>query len=350
MHLPLSRTMTNVEIAEVLAFIGQLKGMEKNNQFRARAYDEAAVIVRQLPYEVAEEYTRLHAQHGAQAKEVFAAQLEALPGIGKNIAAKLVELTTTGSIAAFQKYVAALPAGMYPLVHLSGLGAKKALKLATAFHLTNASTAFADLLDAARAGKVRDLEGFGEKSEADLIVLLESEHTKSRIPREKALEVAGTLVRALERSPHVESVAILGSLRRQAPTVGDIDLGAVTTNMAALQRELQALPIVARVLAAGEQLVRLVLKNSWQVDIKFVPASEWGSFLQHFTGSKEHNIRLREFALRKGLSLSEHGIKEIATGRMHTFTDEKAFYRFLGLRFIDPSERVGGDEIEKYAL
>jgi DNA polymerase (family 10) len=108
--------------------------------------------------------------------------------------------------------------------------------------------------------------------------------------------------------------------------------------------------MVKTVLAAGDNLIRLILDNNWQVDLKLATPEEWGSFIQHFTGSKEHNIHLREIALKKGYSLSEHGIKMKETGKLKQFADEKEFYHFLGFEWIPPAERVGGPELEKYLL
>jgi DNA polymerase (family 10) len=177
---------------------------------------------------------------------------------------------------------------------------------------------------------------------------LEQKHQKKRIPLAEAQAVADQLCTALLNTGAFVKIEALGSLRRQAPTVGDVDLGAVVKSVEQARQSIRQLPMIKSVLAAGDNMIRIVLRNSWQVDIKLSSAEEWGSFMQHFTGSKEHNIRLREYALKRGLSLSEHGIIIKSSGEVKKFTSEEAFYTFLDLRWIPPAERVGGNEIEKY--
>jgi DNA polymerase (family 10) len=163
MKLPLSSTISNSDLAEVFSFIGQVIGLEPNGRFRARAYDEAGVIIRQLNYQLTEKYEELQKKSPATADQEFAQLLDDLPGIGEAITAKILELVTTGDILPFQKYVADLPAGIYPLVQLYGIGIKKAAKLAEQFHLNDAATALDKLLTEAKQGNVRTMEGFGEK-------------------------------------------------------------------------------------------------------------------------------------------------------------------------------------------
>lgn len=352
MHLPLHAAMTNREIAEVLSFISQVLGMRPGNLYRARAYEEAAVVVQHLGYELQDRWQKLRKKSASEkvARLEFEQQLDALPGIGAAISQKLGELYTTGNIAAFQKYTAPLPGGMFSLVKLHGIGAKKAFKLAEQFGLENPDTAVAELLTKAKHGMVRGLTGFGEKSELQLIQQLEHQHSKARIPRKEAQHVAETIAATLQQLPSVSRVESLGSLRRGADTVGDIDLGIVSNDPAGVLAAVQALPMVKRTLVAGEQLISVVVNQGWQVDIKFAPQSEWGSFIQHFTGDKQHNIALREYALKQGFSLSEHGIKNTKTGELQTFDSEEAFYAFLGMQHIPPAERVGGEELVKYRL
>ncbi len=350
MKLHLSSSITNAELAQVFSFVAQVLKLQPQDRYRARAYEEAGVVISQLNNELADTFARLKTTHPETVAEEFAEQMDNLPGIGEHIAQKLTNLFVTGDIPAFQKYVQDIPEGVYPLVQLYGIGAKKALLLAQHFHLTDPDIAIEKLLIAAQAGQVRKLEGFGEKSEQDLITTLKQKYNTNRIPLKEALVVANTIKTALEQSPYVSDVTFLGSLRRGAQTVGDIDLGAITTNIAEMKAYIKKLPNVKTVLAAGDNVIRIILKNNWQVDIKLSNSEEWGSFLQHFTGSKEHNIRLREYALKKGFSLSEHGIKIKATGQMKTFKDEKTFYHFLGLSFIPPAERISGSEIEAHQL
>lgn len=350
MHLPLSSRMSNEEIAQSFAFVAQVLNMDKQNHFRARAYEEAGVIIHQLNFELLDRFRELQKKSPATAQDEFQQQLDALPGIGESIAAKLVTLFKTGDIPSFQKYAKNLPSGMYPLMQLYGIGAKKAYKLAKHFQLEDPKIAIDTLLTAAQAGEVRKIEGFGEKSEQELIRSLEQRHQKARIPYQDALHIAEKVKAALEKSSLVKQVTFLGSLRRGATTVGDIDLGVIAQDVHVLKEQIKDLPFVQRVLVAGDNMIRIIVDHHWQVDIKLSSADEWGSFIQHFTGSKEHNIRLREFALKKGFSLSEHGIKIKKTDQMKKFAVEADFYTFLGLKWIPPAERVGGEELEKYLI
>lgn len=350
MQLPLHPQMSNEEISQVFKFIGQILGMDEKNRFRARAYEEAGVVIHQLSEPLKDRLAKFQQQDPSTAKEKFMAQLDELPSIGESISAKLFELLSTGKIKAFAKYTADLPGGMYPLVQLYGIGPKRALKLSQEFKLNNPDTAIEVLLKALKQGKLENVEGFGEKSTQELIKILEEQHQKSRIPRKQALEVANKLKQALLKIPQVKEIIFLGSLRRETATVGDLDFGAIITSLAPVKKAISQLKQVKRVLAAGENVIRFILTNAWQVDLKLSTPEEWGSFIQHFTGSKEHNIRLREFAMAKDLSLSEHGIKNKKTGKTKKFSTEKDFYHFLGLKLIPPQERIGKDEIEEYKI
>ncbi len=342
--------MTNAELAEVFAFVSQIVKMNKESFYAARAYEEAGVIIRQLDYELSERFNELKKSEPAVYETEFAKELEALPSIGPTIAKKLVQLFSTGDIPVFQRDVEVFPAGMYPLVKLSGIGAKKALKLSMHFKLDDIETATQKLLEHAKKGEVQVMEGFGQKSEQDLIKILEEKYQKSRIPSDQANAIAEKMKAELAKTDCVSQVMTLGSLRRKKQTVGDIDMGAVVHDMPKLKEFIKTIPFVKDVLASGESLIRVIIDDNYQIDLKLSPAEAWGSFLQHFTGSKEHNIRLREIALKKGLSLSEHGIKIKETGKTKTFKKEEDFYNFLGFDWIPPAERNGGPELEKYKL
>lgn len=340
MQLALHKKMSNQELSEVLNFISGVLALRKANPFRVRAYQNAAAVI--------EQYDR-------QLHEMFLTDpdFDKIPGIGDTLQTKLTELFTTGNIKAFQEYVSDIPAGTYVLDKVPGLGVKKAYKLATLFHLDNADTALADLLEVAKAGKIRDIEGFGEKSEADIIEALKFRIDKKRLPLAEAMAVATELLAELRQCPAVTRAEALGSLRRQLETVGDIDLGIAVSDIEVVKNYIKQLPHVKKVLVAGDQMIRVMLHDNHQVDVKVATPEEWGAFLQHFTGSKEHNIRLREFALKQGKSLSEHGIKvtdKHGVTTLEKYPDEDSFYAALGLKWIKPEERTGQDEIAKAKL
>lgn len=315
-------------------FISGVLQLQGADRFRARAYENASAVISQYPKELRE----LFDQHY---------DLEEIPGIGKTLAEKLTELFTTGTVKAFEKYVAEIPTGTFPLWQLHGVGIKKAYRLAVTFDLNDAATAVAEVKKRAQNHEIRLLDGFGEKSETELITIIDQHHQARRMPYMVASQAAATLISELKACKAIVKIEALGSLRRKTATVGDIDLGIATTNIGLVEDFVKNMKNVKRLVVSGPQLLRLHLDTGLQVDIKVSNQKEWGAFLQHFTGSKEHNIKLREFSLRHGLSLSEHGIKNTSSGKVHTFEDEVSFYAFLGLNWIAPEERLGGSEIEQ---
>ncbi len=340
MQLPLHKKISNQELSEILLFIAGVLSLKSANRFRVRAYQNASAVIEQLhkPW-----------------YELFLSdeKFSELPGIGETLQAKLTELYTTGNIKAFQEYVSDIPIGTYVLDKVPGLGVKKGYKLATLLQLDDAETAIPKVLAAAQAGKIREIEGFGEKSEADLLVALKTKIIKTRLPIEEVLPVANALIAELKTCPEVTRAEALGSLRRRLVTVGDIDLGIAVSDPEKVKKFVSEMKAVKQVLVAGDQLMRVLLQDGHQVDIKVSTPEEWGAFLQHFTGSKEHNIKLREFALKQAKSLSEHGIKittDEGEQKLLTFSDEKDFYKALGLRWIPPEEREGKDEIARFML
>ncbi len=335
MILPLSKTISNQDLGQILGFIAEVLALQGADRFRIRAYQNAAVVIEQQP-------EPLH--------EMFLSNpdFDNLPGIGKVLNEKLVELFTTGNVKALQDYVKDVPENVFKLSKVPGIGAKRASLLISTFKLEDSKNIIKDLLDIAKAGKIRVLPSFGEKSELQLITMLENFEEKKRLPFAEAEAVALKLKKELEGCDGVIQVEVLGSLRRQSTTVGDIDLGVATDNTSLLEQHLKTMPLIKRIVGFGEGSARVKLQDEHQVDIKFAPLTEWGSFLQHFTGSKEHNIRLREFALKQGKSLSEHGIK--MDGTQKKFAKEDEFYAELGLKWIPPKERKGTDEISRYAL
>lgn len=342
MKLKLTKTMTNGQIAEVFKFISEILGLEEGNLFRTKAYQEAAEVIAQWN----EPLVDIYADHTDE--EILQVFID-MPGIGEGIAKKLVELFSTGKIKSFAKYVEELPEGMFELCQVAGIGAKKAYRICSQLPV-HADRPLADVLALAKEGRIRKLEGFGEKSEAELIKAIENYQASCRMPYEEANRLAEEIVWELKKDANLEKIEVLGSLRRKNSSIGDIDLGIVTNDLAATKEFVKNFKLAKRSVILGDGLMRLQLKNGHQVDIKVSPLNEWGSFLQHFTGSKEHNIKLRRFALSKGFSLSEHGILIKATNEVLTFANETKFYNHLGLNLIPPAERIGGDEIERYQL
>ncbi len=341
MKLKLHKHMTNEEISEMFEFISAMLKAKGEDRFRVSAYDNAAATIKIYP-------KQLH--------EMFLTDpdFDDVPGVGKILNQKLVELFTTGNIKALQEYVVNIPSGVYPLVKVHGIGGKKALNLATRFNLDDEATALATLLAHAKAGEIHDLPGFGEKSEQDIIGQLERHQDKPRMSYETAQQIANTLIEELQLCEDIAKVEALGSLRRKSTTVGDVDLGIAVKDMGRVKNYVKSMKSVRNVTVEGEGLIRIFLHDGTQVDIKVSSPTEWGAFIQHFTGSKEHNIKLREFALNQDKSLSEHGIKitDTISGEkiVKTFASEEDFYNDLGIQWIPPEERLGKDEIKRYSI
>ena len=342
MNLPLHKTMTNGQIAEVMEFVSEVLSLDKKNIFRVKAYQEAAETIAQWD----EQLVEIYKEHGAEeAAKIF----DKIPGIGASITGKLIELFSTGDIKPFEKYVKDLPSGMFSLCQVNGIGAKRAYKLCQKFPMTE-ENALEELMRLATEGKIRDLDGFGEKSEADLILAIRDHQTTGRMPYEIAKKLADQVVNKLKGCQSITKIEVLGSLRRHNLSVGDIDLGIATDDIKETSQFIENLDISKRVVVSGDGLIRIILNSGQQVDIKIAPEDEWGSFLQHFTGSKEHNIMLRKYALKKDLSLSEHGILDKQTGQVAKYSSEEKFYNALGMKVVPPEERIGGPEMEKYKL
>lgn len=342
MNLPLNKTMSNQEISIVMEFISEVIGLNPDNRFRVKAYQEAAEVIAQWNEPLVDIFAD---NEQADAAKIY----DSIPGIGESITKKLVELFSTGNIKSFQKYVENIPSGVFALCQVNGIGAKRAFKICSNFEVSD-KNALSDVVKLAKTGKIRELDGFGEKSEADLIRFIEDHQKLERMPYEEAKQLADKVVKALGECKNITKMEVLGSLRRRHTTIGDIDLGIATKNIQKTQECVSNLLIVKRVVIAGEGMMRVILNSGQQVDIKVSPEDEWGSFLQHFTGSKEHNIMLRRYALKMGLSLSEHGITNRKTQEVTKYSTEEAFYKRLGLQYIPPRERKGGTELERYQL
>ncbi len=306
------------------------------NTFRIRAYQNAISAIDNSTMSVQDLW-----ENG---------RLGEIPGVGPNLEQHLDELFRTGKVVEFEQAKAILPAGMFSLIGLRGIGAKKAYKLAVAFNLDNRENALEGLRKAAEGGKIRELDGFGEKSEKDILEAITETKThkreKERMLLIKAEEVASRIMGYMEELDCVEKIVALGSMRRRAETVGDIDLAVATMEPEQTIKHFIAFNEVGDVLSEGDKKAAVVLKNDVQVDLRVIEPQLWGSMIQYFTGSKQHNVLLRTYALDKGLSLSEYGIKDKKQDKTFAFETEDAFYKKIGLPAIPPELRHGKDEIE----
>lgn len=322
----------NAVIAATFTEIADLLEIEQANPFRIRAYRNAARIVSEL---------------GADLRAMVARgdDLTALPGIGKDLSAKIREIVETGRCVALDKLRGEIPPAITELLQVPGLGPKRAAML---WHELDVETP-GQLVAAARAGRIRELPGFGAKTEANILLAVESHLSQARrVPRELARRQAGPLLAWLAGTPGVGTVEIAGSVRRGRATVGDLDILAVAADGDAVIHRFVDYPEIAEVLAAGSARATVVLKGGLQVDLRVVPAASRGAALCYFTGSKAHNIALRRIARARGLKLNEYGVFR-GTERIAGATEEEV-YRALGLKWIPPESREDRGEIEAARL
>lgn len=333
--------MTNLEIAQLLRNVAAAFTIkdEKKFHFQIVAYQRAADSIQNTSTQIAD--------------LVKEDKLSQLPGVGASMQQHLTDLITKGKVQHFENVMKEIPSAVFPLLSVPSIGPKKAYKLVSTFHLDNPKTVIADLEKLAQEGKIATLEGFGEKSQSDILRAF-AEFKKgagktTRMLLPFATEIAESVVAYLKKCPDVIDAQPLGSLRRHAATVGDVDIAVGTNNSKAVIEHFVLYPYKDRVIEKGPTTASLLTTGGHQVDLMTQPAAAFGSLLQHFTGSKHHNVHLREFALKKGLSLSERGIKKAGvegeTGRKQYNTEEK-FYHAIGLDFVPPEIREDKGEIE----
>lgn len=328
--------MSNLQLAKLLRAVSAAISLGKgDNKFRVIAYDRAADAIEHASSEVKD----LWDNHN----------LDALPGIGASIAASLDELFRTGKVKHFEQILSKYSPALFELLEVPGIGPKTAYKLTEALGIRKAHSAVSDLEKAAKKGRIRGLEGMGEESERNIIQSIQEYRGRTRrLLLPQATAIAEDVMKWVGKHPSVRRVDPLGSLRRQASTVGDIDISAASKDPKGVIEHFLKYPRNSRTLDAGERTASFLLPNEYRVDIKVQPPEAYGSLLQHFTGSKHHNVTLREQALKKGYSLSEYGIK---TGEKITqFATEEEFYEFLGLQWVPPELREDVGEIEAARL
>ena len=321
----------NGDLADQLDLLADLSEILGEQSFRVLAYRRAAVRIRETAASVA----GLALQ--GKAKE--------LPGIGKTIESKLVEAVELGEMSALTKRRAEVPDEVASFMHLPGLGPKTAARIWRELDVTT----IAALREAAEQGRLRALPGFGQKSEEKILKALEQGQAADE-PRRgllgHGLPVVSEVVAALRAHPAAVDVSEAGSVRRRKETFRDLDVIATARDPAALTAYFVALPWVLDVVAHGDTKATVITREGLRLDLRVVPPESYGDLLQHFTGSKEHNVALREDAQRRGLSVSEYGVTVVETGEVRTFRDEHELYAFLGYTFIPPELREDAGELE----
>ncbi len=332
--------MSNLEIAELFRNIAAAYTIqdEKKYHFQIVAYQKASDIVERSSVELRNLYN--------------SGKLETLPGIGPTIRTRLEELFKTGKVEHFDNILKPIPPSVFPLLDIPSFGPKKAYKLVINFKLNDPKTVIDDIKKLAENGQIAELDGFGEKSEQDILRALGEFSTGTTKTRRMVLpiayEIAEEVIAYLKTCKDVIDVEPLGSLRRMAETVGDVDIAATSKNPQAVIDFFVEFPHKDRLIEKGPTTASFLIGGGRHVDLLVLPPEMFGSMLQHFTGSKHHNVALREYSLKQGLSLSERGIKFTKTPEkaMKTFKTEEEFYKYLGLQWIPPEIRDNHGEIE----
>jgi DNA polymerase (family 10) len=323
--------MDNREVAAVFDRIGDLLEVKGESGYRVNAYRRAAESIRSTSEEVE-----------ALAKE---GRLQEIPGVGEAIAAKIEELLSTGHMATYDNLTAAVPEGLLGVLEIQDVGPKKAARFWKELGITDID----GLEAAARAGRLRELSGMGEKSEARILGSIEAYRRRSgRTSIGVALPVAEKLLGRLRALPGVQRAELGGSLRRWRESIGDIDLLVASDDPEAVTAAFAGFHEVRRIRAQGETKVSVELQSELQAQLWVHPVARFGSAWQYATGSQAHNIRLRERAQAMRLSLSEHGFRR-PDGSEVLAADEGHVYNALGLPWIPPELREDRGEVQAAA-
>ena len=322
---------SNTEIAAALDELGDLYELDGAVIHRVAAYRTGAKAVRETSTSVAQ-----------LAREGRATQL---PGIGATLQEKVQALVQTGEIPALVKLRAKFPPGLVEMTRLPGLGPKRARRLYEELQIDS----LASLQEAAKAQRIRALKGFGAKVEEQLLAALVAHQTSgpaNRMVLSKALAVGEELLAAIREQPGTDRAELAGSARRMTDSVKDLDIVATASDPATLARAAAALPQVQTASIPGDNAVRLRTHSGLRVDLRIVEPDQFGNVLQHLTGSKEHNVALRDFAVRGGLHISEYGVLDDATAITHRCPTEAEVYALLGMAYIEPELRENRGELE----
>jgi len=320
--------MRNADIARLFDALANLLEIKGENPFRIRAYRRAALAISPLGKDVA-----------ALSEE----ELLAIPGIGKDLAGKISEYLKSGKIAAYEQLKQELPEGLLTLLSVPGLGPKTVNLLYREYHVTDID----QLEKLARAHKLSKLPRIKEKTESGILKGIEMvRRYAARYPLGKVLPMALEMKQYLQAHAPVGSLEIAGSIRRWKETIRDIDIICTATDPHAVMNIFTAMPDIKQVIMKGPTKSSVLTTLGIQVDIRVVEEESFGSAIAYFTGSKEHNIRLRECAIRAGLKLNEYGIFREKDNRKLGGRHEEDIYRVLGLQYVPPELREDRGEIE----
>ncbi|CDQ18243.1 DNA polymerase/3'-5' exonuclease PolX [Halobacillus karajensis] len=316
-----------IKLLEKIAVYLELKG---ENPFKISAYRKAAQALERDDRSLNEidDFTKMK-------------------GIGKGTATVIDEYLENEESDTLKQLQAEVPAGLVPLLDLPGLGGKKLAKLYQQLEVTDAES----LKDSLESGKVEELEGFGKKSAEKILKALEEADSRpERLPISLMLPLAEKIESFLQKATTLKRYSRAGSLRRMRETIKDLDFIIASDNPGLTRDELLAYPDIKDIIASGETKVSIVVNEGYDIGIDFriVAPEEFATTLHHFTGSKDHNVAMRQLAKKNNEKISEYGIENIDTGEMYTFESEEEFFKHFGLHFIPPEARENQGEVEKF--
>ena len=320
--------MKNLEIAKILYEIAEMLEM-LGIAFKPRAYQKAARSIEGMSEDIVEVYKN--------------GKLEDIPGVGKHIAEKIVELIKTGRLKYYSDLKKKIPVKVDELMGISGLGPKRIMLLYKKLHVRNLK----DLERAAKSHKIQHVEGLGVKVEEDIINAIEFSKKKTgRFLLGYIMPAAEEIKSEIKKLDGVKQVEVAGSYRRRKETVGDIDILVTSTKPKKVMDYFIGIKDIDRVLASGLSKSMIRLKNGLEIDVRVLKDEEYGSALQYFTGNKDHNIVLRNLALKKGYTLSEYGLFKLKGKKWVAGRTEQEIYNKLGLQLMPPEMRENTGEIE----
>ncbi len=322
--------MLNKEIAHIFNNIADMLEMREDNPFRIRAYRKAAYVMEDL----AEDADKLVQTHN----------LEEIPGIGKDLASKIEEYVKTGKMISYEELKKEIPQGVLDVLSIQGVGPKTAKLLYDQFKIDSVEK----LEEYAKSGRIKGVKGIKDKTVENILKGIELKKSiKGRFPLGTALPITESIIKELNALTGVDEVEVAGSIRRRRETIGDIDILAIASDSEPLMNKFVNLKEVERILSHGTTRSSVILKDTHiQVDLRVLDKKNFGASLLYFTGSKDHNIKLREIAIKKGLKLNEYGLLNMKNNQNEAGATEQEIYKVLDMQFIPPEIREDQGEIE----
>lgn len=321
--------MKNLELSRIFEQIAKILKIKGENPFKIRAYEKITSVLENLPIDI----ETIYHQGG----------LSNIPGVGTGITKKIEEFLTTGKLEYYEKMKETIPSGVIELLDISEVGPKTARLLYEELGVDN----IGKLEKAVKGHRIKGLPGMGEKSEDNILRGIELfKRRKERVLLGTALPLAEEIVGGLRQLKETSKISFAGSLRRKKETIGDIDILVTSQKPEKIIKTFTSLPQVREILAEGPTKSSVITKDDIHVDVRVVEPISFGAALQYFTGSKAHNIKLRELAVKRSLKINEYGVFDVKTDRRVAGEREEEIYQILNLPFIPPELREDRGEIE----